>query len=154
MGERRHQFQHHPATDDVMKLMLKANHDLSLVERHLRQEFQATYPDHANPCQLVARIKKIQEEMASLKETCRQLLKEKQDLIDKAGSLIGQRSSLQRLLAYCDLPLMNDSDDMIYTNFNQVIEEWADQMRTKTGDEKGKDEDINQMLFSAIVQNN
>ncbi|XP_008794383.1 uncharacterized protein LOC103710455 [Phoenix dactylifera] len=149
MGERRHQ-----AVDEVLKVLSKASRDLAVVQRHLDLEFQRSYPDHANPCKIVARIKKIQGELVSLKELCRELLAEKQDLIDKARTtLVGQRSSLQRLLASSGLPLLTESDDIAYTNLNQVIDEWTAQVRGKTGDEKNTDEDINQMLFSAIVQN-
>ncbi|ONK69711.1 uncharacterized protein A4U43_C05F25930 [Asparagus officinalis] len=151
---RRQKQQQHSAVDEVMNLMIKANRDLSIVQRRLDQEFQATYPEHANPCKLVARIKKIQEDLVSLKELCRDLLKEKQDLIDKATTLVAQRNSLQRLLASSGLPLIDDSDEMAYTHLNQVINEWADHVRGKKGDEKESEEDINQILFSAIVRNN
>ncbi|XP_039120547.1 uncharacterized protein LOC120256953 [Dioscorea cayenensis subsp. rotundata] len=157
MAERRRgeQQEQHPAVDDVMRLLSKSNHDLLIVQRHLESEFQRSYPDHVNPCKIVLRIKKIQEELVSLGEMCRALLAEKQDLIDKArANLVGQRSSLQQLLASSGLPLMSESDDEAYTNLNKVIDEWTLQVRAKTGDEQNAEEDINQMLFSAIVQNN
>ncbi len=122
---------------------------------HLELEFRRSYPDHVNPCEIVARIKTIQQELVSLKELCRELLAEKQDLIDKAKtSLVAQRSSLQRLLASSGLPLMSESDETAYTNLNQIIDEWTAQVRAKKGDEDDATEDINKMLFSAIVQNN
>ncbi|XP_073010833.1 uncharacterized protein [Typha latifolia] len=156
MADRRQQqHHHHPGIDDVMTVLTKASRDLAVVQRHLDQEFHRSYPDHVNPCKLVSRIKKIQEEVVSLKDLCRELLAEKQDLIDKArASLVGQRSSLQRLLASSGLPLMSESDEMAYTNLNQVLDEWTVQLRAKTGEEKDTGEDINEMLFSAIVQNN
>ncbi|XP_064981532.1 uncharacterized protein LOC135623008 [Musa acuminata AAA Group] len=152
--QQRHRH-HHPAVDDVMKVLSRASRDLLLVQRQLDQEFQRSYPDDVNPCKIVARIKKIQEDLVSLKELCRELLAEKQDLIDKTRSvLVGQRHSLQMLLASSGLPSMSESDDMAYANLNQVIDEWTAQVRAKTGDEKDIGEDINQMLFSALVQNN
>ncbi|CAL9136102.1 hypothetical protein MUK42_07261 [Musa troglodytarum] len=154
-GNQQQRHHHHPAVDDVMKVLSRASRDLLLVQRQLDQEFQRSYPDDVNPCKIVARIKKIQEDLVSLKELCRELLAEKQDLIDKTRSvLVGQRHSLQMLLASSGLPSTSESDDIAYTNLNQVIDEWAAQVRAKTGDEKDIGEDINQMLFSALVQNN
>ncbi|KAD3641550.1 hypothetical protein E3N88_30774 [Mikania micrantha] len=78
------------------------------------------------------------------------------DLIDKARTtIVGNRASLQRLQASMGIPVTGDSDDPAYTNFNEVIDEWALQVRSKTGDVGHGDsdsEDINRMLFSAIVQ--
>ncbi|MQL74833.1 hypothetical protein Taro_007193 [Colocasia esculenta] len=156
MGEQQQQQwrRHHPALDEAVSLLSKANCDLSAAHHHLDQEFQRTYPDHANPYKLVCRIKKIQQDLASVKEMCRELLAEKQDLMDKArATLLGQRSSLQRLLASSGLPLISDDDELVYSNLNQIIDEWSAQMRAKTGEVHGGDsEDINQMLFSSIVQ--
>lgn len=46
-----------------------------------------------------------------------------QDLIDKTRSvLVGQRHSLQMLLASSGLPSMSESDDMAYANLNQVMD--------------------------------
>ncbi|WOL19676.1 hypothetical protein Cni_G28478 [Canna indica] len=155
MADNRRRNHHHPAVDDVMKVLSSANRDLILVQRQLDQEFQRSYSDDVNPCKIVARIKKIQEDLVSLKENCRELLAEKQDLIDKARTvLVGQRQSLQMLLASSGLPSTSEADDMAFANLNQVIDEWTAQVRAKTGDERDTDEDINQMLFSALVQNN
>lgn len=45
-----------------------------------------------------------------------------QDLIDKARiTLVGNRSLLQRMQASSGLTTINDSDDLEYTNLNQVI---------------------------------
>lgn len=49
MGDRRRQQQQHSTVDDVMNLLVKSNRDLSLVQRHVDNEFQATYPDHVLP---------------------------------------------------------------------------------------------------------
>uniref|UniRef100_A0A1D1YI74 Protein FAM33A n=1 Tax=Anthurium amnicola TaxID=1678845 RepID=A0A1D1YI74_9ARAE len=157
MGEHKRQQQwrrHHPALDEVVSLLSKANRDLYAVQHHLDKEFQRTYPDHANPYKIVCRIKKIQEDLEALKEMCRELLAEKQDLIDKARvTLVGQRSSLQRLLASSNLPLISDDDGLAYANLNQIIDEWSAQVKAKTGEIHDRhSEDINQMLFSSIVQ--
>ncbi|XP_077238190.1 spindle/kinetochore-associated protein isoform X2 [Tasmannia lanceolata] len=146
----------HAAVDDLVKLLTKANYDLTLVQHRLDKEFQQIYPHNANPLKLVSRIKKIQEDLSSLKEECRELLAAKQDLIDKARTtLVGNRSLLKRMQASSGLPLISDSDDLAYTNLNQIINEWTVQVRPKTGDGKhdSDSEDINQLLFSAIVQN-
>ncbi|CAA7408121.1 unnamed protein product [Spirodela intermedia] len=158
MGEPRRQQREwrrqHPALDEVANLLNKANRDLCAVQHHLEKEFQQTYPDHANPYKMVCRIKKIQEDLASLKELCRELLAEKQDFIDKARTtLLGQKISLQRLLASSGLPLISDQDDLAYSNLNQIIDEWSAQVSTKAGDVQDPlSEDINQMLFSSLVQ--
>ncbi|XP_068322105.1 uncharacterized protein [Pyrus communis] len=47
---------------------------------------------------LVSRIKKIQEELSTLEDQCRELLSAKQDLIDKARTtLVGNRNQLHQL---------------------------------------------------------
>lgn len=44
-----------------------------------------------------------------------------QDFIDKARTtLLGQKISLQRLLASSGLPLISEQDDSAYSNLNQV----------------------------------
>ncbi|XP_077238189.1 spindle/kinetochore-associated protein isoform X1 [Tasmannia lanceolata] len=68
----------HAAVDDLVKLLTKANYDLTLVQHRLDKEFQQIYPHNANPLKLVSRIKKIQEDLSSLKEECRELLAAKQ----------------------------------------------------------------------------
>ncbi|KAL7608462.1 uncharacterized protein LOC111917283 [Lactuca sativa] len=154
MGHQLHH--HHQAVDGLVNLFTKANNDLIIVQNRLEKEFRETYPDNANPMKLVSRIKKIQEELPSLKEQCRELLSAKQDLIDKARTtIVGNRASLQRLQSSMGIPVTSDSDDPSFTNFNQVIDEWAVQVRSRTGDEGHEgSEDINKMLFSAIVQGN
>ncbi|KAF5957414.1 hypothetical protein HYC85_004639 [Camellia sinensis] len=121
-----HSLEHHlhnnQAVDNLVNLLTKASHDLTLVQHKLEKEFQQIYPDNANPIKLVSRIKKLQQDLSSLKEQCRVLLAAKQDLIDKARTtLVGNRSSLQRLQASTGIPVTSDSDDPAYTNFNQVI---------------------------------
>nr|CAD1827831.1 unnamed protein product [Ananas comosus var. bracteatus] len=120
-AQQQQQQQQHPAVNDVTAVLSKASRDLGVVRRHLELEFRRSYPEHVNPCEVVARIKTIQEELVLLKELCRELLAEKQDLIDKARtSLVSQRSSLQRLLASSGLPLMSESDETAYANLNQL----------------------------------
>ncbi|XP_057511044.1 uncharacterized protein LOC130793393 [Actinidia eriantha] len=148
---------HHEAVDGLVNLFAKANHDLTMIQHKLQKEFQQIYPDNANPMKLVSRIKKVQEDLSSLKEQCRELLAAKQDLIDKARTtLVGNRSLLQRLQASTGIPVTNDSDDPAYSNFTQIIDEWTTQVRSRIGDEtnESSSEDINQLLFSAIVQGN
>lgn len=92
-----------------------------------------------------------------LKEQCRELLAAKQDLIDKASmTLVGNRTFIQRIQASVGVPITSDSEDPAYINFNQIIDEWTSQLRSRTGEERrGSDsDDINQLLFSAIVQDN
>ncbi|KAF5456853.1 hypothetical protein F2P56_026287 [Juglans regia] len=116
-----HSHEHHQATDSLVNLFTKANHDLTVVQHRLEKEFQQVYPDNANPMKLVSRIKKIQEDLLTLKEQCHELLAAKQDLIDKAQTtLVGNRSLLQRMQASVGIPFTSDSDDPAYANFNQV----------------------------------
>ncbi|KAI3679970.1 hypothetical protein L2E82_50706 [Cichorium intybus] len=147
---------HHQAVDGLVNLFTKANNDLTVVHNRLEKEFRETYPDNANPMKLVSRIKKIQDELPFLKDQCRELLLAKQDLIDKARTtIVGNRASIQRLQTSMGIPVISDSDDPAYTNFNQVIDEWTVQVRSRTGDEGHEgSEDINNMLFSAIVEGN
>ncbi|VVA11643.1 PREDICTED: spindle and kinetochore-associated [Prunus dulcis] len=154
-----HVSEHHEATDGLVKLLTKANHDLTVVQHRLEREFQQIYPENANPMKLVSRIKKIQEELSTLEEQCRELLSAKQDLIDQARTtLVGNRNLVQRMEASMGISPNTDSEDSAFANFNQVsafwiIDEWTVQVRSKTGDEKhdSDSEDINQLLFSAIV---
>ncbi|KAF6137890.1 hypothetical protein GIB67_014019 [Kingdonia uniflora] len=144
---------HHPAMDDLVNLLTKANNDLTFVQNRLEKEFHQTYPHNANPLMLVSRMKKIQEDLSILKDQCRHLLAAKQDLIDKARTtLVGNRNLLQRMKASSGIP-STSFDDPTYTNFNQIIDEWIAQVRSKTGDKHDSDsQDINQLLFSTIVQ--
>ncbi|KAK4389001.1 hypothetical protein Sango_2237100 [Sesamum angolense] len=149
-------MEHNQAVDGLLSLFSKANRDLSTVHNKLHKEFQQVYPDHANPMKLVARLKKIEEEMSSLKDQCRELLVAKQDLIDKARTLlVGNRTLLQRLQASSGAPVTSDADDPVFASFNQIIDEWTLQVKSRTEDEeKPGSNDINQLLFSAIVQSN
>ncbi|CAN6682526.1 unnamed protein product [Malus baccata var. baccata] len=144
-----HVSEHHEATDGLVKLLTKANHDLTVVQHRLEREFQQIYPDNANPMKLVSRIKKIQEELSTLEDHCRQLLSAKQ----ARTTLVGNRNQLQRMETSMGVFADADSDDSAFANFNQVIDEWTAQVRSKTGDENRDldSEDINQLLFSAIV---
>ncbi|KAK9698168.1 hypothetical protein RND81_08G086400 [Saponaria officinalis] len=155
MGKKDDEQQHHPAVDNLANLFTKAHHDLSLVHFKLDKEFQQIYPPNANPMKLVARIKKIQEDMSSLKDQCRQLLAAKQDLIDKARSiLVGNRSMVQRMQASVGVPVISDSEDSAFSSFNQIIEEWTAHVRARTGDEDDDalPKDINNLLFASIVE--
>ncbi|KAH6804536.1 spindle/kinetochore-associated protein [Perilla frutescens var. frutescens] len=150
-------MEHNQAVDGLLSMFSKANRDLSAVHNRLNKEFQQTYPDRANPMKLVERLKKIEEEMSSLKDQCRELLSAKQDLIDKARTLlVGNRTMLQRLQASTGVPVnAAAADDDVYESFNQVIDEWAIQVKSRKEDEEEPgSNNINQMLFSAIVQSN
>ncbi|XP_075522573.1 uncharacterized protein LOC142555545 [Primulina tabacum] len=146
----------HQAVDGLLFLFSKANRDLSMVHHKLREEFHQLYPDNANPMNLVGRLKKIEGEMSSLKNQCRELLAAKQDLIDKARTvLVGNKALLQRLQVSAGVPMACDDDDLSYENFNQIIDEWTVQVRAKTeGVEEPGSNNINQLLFSAIVRDN
>ncbi|XP_011036717.1 PREDICTED: uncharacterized protein LOC105134123 [Populus euphratica] len=152
-----HRHVHHQATDSLVNLFTKANNDLTLVQLKLEREFQQIYPDNANPVKLVNRIKKVQGDLTVLKDQCQELLAAKQDLIDKARTvLVGNRNLIQRMEVSIGVDVTGDAEDPAFVNFNQVIDEWTTQVRARTGDEKHDSdaEDINKLLFSAIVQNN
>ncbi|KAL0330168.1 UNVERIFIED_CONTAM: hypothetical protein Sradi_5003500 [Sesamum radiatum] len=130
-------MEHNEAVDGLLSLFSKANRDLSTVHNKLHKEFQQVYPDHANPMKLVARLKKIEEEMSSLKDQCRELLVAKQDLIDKARTLlVGNRTLLQRLQESSGAPVTSDADDPVFASFNQIIDEWTLQVKSKTVEEQ------------------
>ncbi|XP_021758009.1 uncharacterized protein LOC110723042 [Chenopodium quinoa] len=155
MGQKREEYEHHPAVDSLVTLFTKAHHDLSLLHFKLDKEFQQIYPDNANPMKLVGRIKKIQDELSSLKDQCRQLLTAKQDLIDKATSiLVGNRSMVQRMQASVGIPVTDDSEDAAFSSFNQIIDEWTTHVRSKAGNggDTSMPEDINDLLFASIVR--
>ncbi|XP_004498821.1 uncharacterized protein [Cicer arietinum] len=148
--------QYHEATDGVVNLFTKANHDLSMIHHRLEKEYQQIYPDNANPMKLVSRIKKVQEDISTLKGQCHELLAAKQDLIDKAQRvLVENRNLLQRMQSSVGIPFTGE-DDAAFTNFKQVIDEWTDQVRSRTGNETHDSDsgDLNKLLFSAIVQSN
>ncbi|KAK6927674.1 Ska2, N-terminal [Dillenia turbinata] len=148
---------HNEAVDGLANLLTRANHDLTVIQQRLDREFQQIYPNSANPMKLLSRIKRIQEEIPSLKVQCRELLAAKQDLIDKARTtLLGNRTMLLRMQAATGISPSSDADDPAYANFNQIIDEWTAQVRSRGGDEKDEanSEDINKLLFSAIVQSN
>ncbi|XP_047339319.1 uncharacterized protein LOC124942807 [Impatiens glandulifera] len=154
MGHRYLQEDRNPAVDGVANLFTKASHDLSLVHDKLEKEFIKIYPNDANPMKLVSRIKKVEEDLSTLKDQCRELLAAKQDLIDKARmTLVGNKLSVQRMQSSLNIPVANDNEDPAYANFNQVIDEWTARVKSKTGD-KSDSEDLNQLLFSAIVNDN
>ncbi|XP_010548578.1 PREDICTED: uncharacterized protein LOC104819952 [Tarenaya hassleriana] len=142
---------HHQAVDNLINIFTKASHDLTVVHYKLEKEFQQIYPDNANPMKLIQRIEKLQEDVSVLKDQCRELLSAKQDLIDKAKTtLVGNWNLVQKMNASLGIPTSNDGDDAL-ADFNQVINEWTTQLRTRTEAEDGDTEDINNILFSAIV---
>lgn len=49
MGQKREEYAHHPAADNLVTLFTKANHDLSLLHFKLDKEFQQIYPDNVIP---------------------------------------------------------------------------------------------------------
>ncbi|BAC10754.1 unknown protein [Oryza sativa Japonica Group] len=141
---------HHAAVNEVLSTLAAANSTLADVQRRLDADFRAAYPDHANPVKLVARLKRIQEEVAAVKGLCRDLLTQKQELIDAMRtSLAVQRSAVQRLLASSGLPPMSEEDAATDANLNQIIDEWTAHVGPDTGDDK--DEDTNQIFFAAVV---
>ncbi|KAK4741488.1 hypothetical protein SAY87_025076 [Trapa incisa] len=112
----------HQAVDSLTNLFTKATHDLAVVQHRLEREFQQTYPDN--------------------------------DLIDKAQrTLVGNRKMIHKMQASAQISLKDDSDDTAYANFNQIIDEWAAQVQSRVGGEKdvSNSEDINKLLFSAII---
>ncbi|RLN07257.1 uncharacterized protein C2845_PM11G23290 [Panicum miliaceum] len=141
---------HHPAVNDILSTLADASAALADVQRRLDLEFGASYPDHANPAKLVARMKRVHEEVAALKELCRDLLTQKQELMDRMHvSLMAQRSTTQRLLAASGLPSLSDVDMAAHNSLNAVIYEWTAHVSPITGEDKAKD--ANQILFSAII---
>lgn len=142
---------YHTAVNDVFTTLVGASNALSDVQRRLDLEFRSSYPDHANPVKLVGRVKRVQEEVAALKALCRDLLAQKQELVDMMRtSLAAQRGATQRLLAASGLPLMTEDDEAAYANLNQVIDEWTAQLRPISAVDE-EDEDTNQILVNAIV---
>ncbi|CAN1816427.1 hypothetical protein LINPERHAP1_LOCUS27768 [Linum perenne] len=133
MGHRHH-HQHNQAADGLVNLLTKAHHDLADVQFKLEKEFQQTYPDNANPVKLVNRIKKVQDEVTELKHQCRELLAAKQDLIDKArATLLGNNNVIHRMQVSTGIPPTSVDDDPAFADFNQVIDEWKTQVRSRTG---------------------
>ncbi|KAG2662183.1 hypothetical protein PVAP13_1KG532100 [Panicum virgatum] len=125
---------HHPAVNDILSTLAVANAALADVQRRLDLEFRASYPDHTNPAKLVARVKRVQEAVAALKELCRDLLTQKQELIDRIHvSLMAQRSTTQRLLAASGLPPLSDVDEAAHNTLNAVIDEWTAHVSPVTG---------------------
>ncbi|KAJ6354773.1 hypothetical protein OIU77_005386 [Salix suchowensis] len=116
-----HRHVHHQATDSLVNLFTKANNDLTLVQLKLEREFQQIYPDNANPVKLVHRIKKVQGDLTVLKDQCQELLAAKQDLIDKARTvLVGNRNLIQRMEVSMGVGVTGDAEDPAFVNFNQA----------------------------------
>ncbi|KAG0535251.1 hypothetical protein BDA96_04G350300 [Sorghum bicolor] len=146
---------HHPAVSDVLSTLSEASATLADVQRRLDLEFSAAYPDHANPAKLVARVKRVVEEVAVLKEMSRDLLTEKQRLIDQIRvSLMAQRGMTQRLLAASGLPPLSDDDEAVLNSLNEVIQEWAAHVSPIPSGREIEDlnkNDANQILFSTTI---
>lgn len=148
---------HHQAVDGLVTFLSKTHHDLNLVSFKLEKEFQQVYSDNTNPMKLVSRINKLQQELASIQQHCRELLAAKQDVIDKArATLVSNRSLLQKLQTHAGVPIIDDNNDPEFVNFNQVIDEWTTHVRAGADNEhqESASEDINHLLFSAIVPGN
>ncbi|AEC07645.1 unnamed protein product [Arabidopsis thaliana] len=147
---------HHQAVDNLLNVFSRASHDLTVVHSKLDKEFQQMYPANANPMKLIQRIKKLQEDVTLLKHQCLDLLSAKQDLIDKAQTtLVGNCNLIQKMNASLGESTNGDTDDAL-ADFNQIIDEWTMQVRSRTvGETEDADkEDINKMLFSAICHTN
>ncbi|EOA28068.1 hypothetical protein CARUB_v10024250mg [Capsella rubella] len=147
---------HHQAVDNLVNVLARASHDLNLVHSKLDKEFQQIYPENANPMKLIQRMKKLQEDVTGLKDQCLELLSAKQDLIDKAQTtLVGNCNLIQKMNASLGESTNGDADDAL-ADFNQIIDEWTTQVRSRTVGDIGEadKEDINKMLFSAIVHTN
>ncbi|OIW03087.1 hypothetical protein TanjilG_07239 [Lupinus angustifolius] len=146
------------AMEGILRLFTKANHDLCMLHHRLEKEFENVYPDNANPMKLVSRIKKLQDDILIMTGHCHHLLAAKQDLIDKAQTILLQnRNLLHRMQSSFGIPINTQQDhDDAFTNFKQIIEEWTVQVRSKTGDKThdADSEDLNKLLFSALVQSN
>lgn len=109
----------------------KADALLQVVHDKLENEFQTTYPGNANPLELRARTKRLQDELPLLREECDKLLAAKQDLIDRARTtLVKNRTSLCQLRTRAGLRVNSDADDPIYSAFVKTLEEWDQQMKT------------------------
>ncbi|CAN6245806.1 unnamed protein product [Urochloa humidicola] len=142
--------QHHPAVNDVLSTLADASAALDDVQHRLDLEFRASYSDNANPAKLVARMKRIQQDVAALKELCRDILTQKQELIDRIHvNLVTQRGTTQRLLAASGLDPLSDADEAAHSSLNQVIDEWNAHVSPITGEDRKKD--ANQILFSTII---
>ncbi|KAF1885559.1 hypothetical protein Lal_00039390 [Lupinus albus] len=145
------------AMEGIVRLFTKANHDLNMLKHRLEKEFENVYPENANPMKLVSRIKKIQDDILILTGQCHHLLAAKQDLIDKAQTvLLENRNLLHRMQSSLGIPITPQQHDDPFTNFKQIIEEWTLQVRSKTGDKTDDADsgDLNKLLFSALVQSN
>ncbi|KAF3774922.1 hypothetical protein EJ110_NYTH51857 [Nymphaea thermarum] len=144
------------AVDDLQSFFARSNRDLSLIRHKLESEFRLAYPDNVNPLKLVSRIKRVEEELSSLREQSRELLSAKQDLMDRTRTtLVGNRGLLQRVQASAGITLNDDGDDSAIDHLVQIIDEWNAQVGLRGDNEKQSsvDEDVNQLLFSAKVQN-
>ncbi|VVB08944.1 unnamed protein product [Arabis nemorensis] len=151
------QNHHHQAVDNLINVLARASHDLTAVHSKLDKEFHQIYPDNANPMKLIQRIKKLQEDVTVLKDQCLELLSAKQDLIDKAHTtLVGNYNLIQKMNTSLGESTNSHADDAL-ADFNQIINEWTMQITllvTVGETEEADKEDINKLLFSAIVHSN
>ncbi|CAI0376591.1 unnamed protein product [Linum tenue] len=80
-----------------------------------------------------------------------------QELVDKARTvLLGNNNVIQRMQVSTGISPTTVDEDPAFADFNQVIDEWSTQVRSGTGNDGDDSEgqDINQLLFSTIVQSN
>lgn len=99
---------------------------------------------------LIARTKRLQDELPLLREECNKLLAAKQDVIDSARTiLVNNRQLLCQLQARAGLP---DTDDSVYSSFTKTLEEWdqqTDDFDAGTESEQYARSDLNLELFRA-----
>lgn len=132
----------------------KADAILQIVHSKLEHEFEETYPGNANPLKLLARKKRLQDELPLLREECDKLLAAKQDLIDAARTtLVKNRTLLCQLQARAGLPVSCDADDPIYSSFVKTLEEWDHQLEivSVTESHEFTRPDLNLELFRSKV---
>lgn len=132
----------------------KADAILQIVHSKLEHEFEETYPGNANPLKLLARTKRLQDELPLLREECDKLLAAKQDLIDTARTtLVKNKTLLCQLQARAGLLVSSDSEDPVYSSFVKTLEEWDQQMEmvSVTESHQFTRPDLNLELFRSKV---
>jgi len=129
----------------------KADAILQLVNNKLEIEFEVTYPGNANPLKLLARAKRLQDELSLLREESDKLLAAKQDVIDAARTtLVKNRQLLSQLQIRSGLPVSSDADDPVYSSFLKTLEEWDQQLEMVSVTENAHP-DLNLELFRSKV---
>ncbi|GAQ84016.1 hypothetical protein KFL_001730100 [Klebsormidium nitens] len=138
-------------------LLEKAQADLEFVAQKLEEEFEEKFSrSGVNPIKLVARLKKIQEELPQVKAESENILAAKQDLIDTAKqSIVTNRDLLRRLQGRAGMPVVPDFEDGTYRAFSEALQEWDSQVglhtvqRNVSANGKGliQPQDLNLELF-------